>query len=162
MKYKYRFILEFIRVGFLLFFLLFAMHSYADPIGFSLIRANHTSECISSVGTSIIFNCECSSEIASLTSGPVRASGITFPDVPGSSLTINWTSGNGEKRVVFVKEGTGSITNPSNSTTYTASSTWYSKGSQLGSSGYYCVYNGTASTVSLTDLKDETLYTVLI
>jgi len=97
-------------------------------------------------------------------SGPptVQASGIVFSDVMGSTFTINWTNGNGAKRAVFVKEGTGAITNPSNLTTYTASATWFSKGSQLGSSGYYCVYNGTGSTVLLTDLKDETLYTVQI
>ena len=90
----------------------------------------------------------------------IQASGIVFSNVLGNSFTITWTNGNGEKRAVFVKEGSGAITNPVNSTTYTASASWFVKGSQLGSSGYYCVYNGTGNTVSVIDLKGNTQYTV--
>jgi len=73
------------------------------------------------------------------TAPTTQASSIIFSSVQASQMTIGWTNGNGAKRAVFVKEGTGAITNPSDNTTYTASTNWASKGTQLGASGYYCV-----------------------
>lgn len=91
-----------------------------------------------------------------------QASAITFPSVWGGELTINWTNGNASKRAVFVKAGSGAITDPVINTTYTASANWSSKGTQLGASGYYCVYNGTGSSVILTGLSPSVLYTVQV
>lgn len=91
-----------------------------------------------------------------------QASIITEFSKTTSSFTINWTSGNGEKRAVFVKEGTGAITNPSNNSTYTPSTDWSSKGTQLDISGYYCVYNGVGSSVTVTNLAKNQLYTIQI
>ncbi len=78
----------------------------------------------------------------------------------GDQLDISWTNGDGSSRAVFVKEESGAITNPSDNTTYSASSDWSSKGDQLGTSGYYCVYNGTGTSVSLTNTSSNTLYTI--
>jgi len=89
-----------------------------------------------------------------------QTSNITFPFVGISVAEIQWTKGNGDKRAVFVKEGTGTITDPENNTTYTASTNWDSKGTQLGISGYYCVYNGTEEMVSVISLTPGTTYTV--
>lgn len=91
-----------------------------------------------------------------------QASAIIFNDLSVSSFAINWTKGNGVRRAVFVKEGTGTITNPSNGSTYSASADWNSKGSQLGVSGYYCVYSGTESGVMLTNIRNNVLYSVQI
>ncbi|MGE5398021.1 MAG: GLUG motif-containing protein [Chitinophagales bacterium] len=91
-----------------------------------------------------------------------QASTLTFSNLMGTGMTINWTNGNGSSRAVFVKVGNGDITNPSDSSTYTASADWLSKGTQLGASGYYCVYNGTGSSVSLTNLSPGTSYTVQV
>lgn len=57
-----------------------------------------------------------------------------------------------------MKDGSGSITNPSDGTAYSASSNWNSKGTQLGSSGYYCIYDGTGNSVTLTNLAAGTTY----
>jgi uncharacterized repeat protein (TIGR02543 family) len=73
-------------------------------------------------------------------------------------MTTSWTNGSGGRRAVFMKAGSGVITNPSDGTAYTASSDWNSKGSQLGTSGYYCIYNGTGNSVSLTNLLASTTY----
>ncbi len=81
-----------------------------------------------------------------------QTSNITFSSVSKSSMIVNWTPGNGSGRVVFMKEGSGAITNPVNGTVYSANANWDLKGTQLGASGYYCIYNGTGSTVSLTNL----------
>ena len=89
-------------------------------------------------------------------------SAITFSNLSAGSLTLTWGIGNGTKRAVFMKENGGSITLPTDSTLYTASSNWAAKGSQLASSGYYCVYNGTGNTVTLTNLQAATSYTVRV
>lgn len=91
-----------------------------------------------------------------------QASNIGFPTIEQTSLVLDWTVGNADKRIVFVKQGTGAITNPSNFTTFTASTDWNAKGTQIGSSGYYCVYNGTGNTVTLTNLAANTQYTVYV
>ena len=91
-----------------------------------------------------------------------QASNITFSGVSSSGMKIDWTNGNGTSRAVFVKEGSGTITNPTNGITYTASANWNSKGTQLGTSGYYCVYNGTGTTVTLSNLLASTAYYVQV
>jgi len=79
-----------------------------------------------------------------------------------TTATLNWSNGNLTKRAVFVKEGTGAITLPTNGVTYSPilNSNWETKGDQLGSSGYYCVYNGTGTSVYLTHLYPGKTYTV--
>ena len=74
--------------------------------------------------------------------------------------SFNWSNGDPAGRIVFMKEGTGAITLPSNNTTYTASTNWLSPGTQLGSSGYYCIYAGSGTSVSLTGLYPGRTYTV--
>ncbi|MEI7420845.1 MAG: glycine-rich protein, partial [Prolixibacteraceae bacterium] len=91
-----------------------------------------------------------------------QASAIVFSAIQATQVTIDWTNGNGAKRAVFVKATTGAITNPVNLTTYTASADWSSKGTQLGLSGYYCVYNGTGSSVTMTGLTSGTTYIVQV
>ncbi|MFN3941986.1 MAG: T9SS type A sorting domain-containing protein [Flavobacterium sp.] len=93
-----------------------------------------------------------------------QTNNISFSSVTSSSFTVNWTNGNGNNRAVFVKEGAqGTISNPVDGEVYTASSNWNSgtpSATQLGTSGYYCVYNGNSNTVSLTNLNPETTYWV--
>ena len=92
----------------------------------------------------------------------IQSSAIVFSSVTNTTMTVSWTIGDGGQRVLFVKGGTGAITNPTDGTTYTASSNWSSKGTQLGSSGYYCVYNGPNASVSLSNLSPATQYPVQI
>jgi hypothetical protein len=89
-----------------------------------------------------------------------QANTITFSSVGGSSMTVNWNRGDGEKVAVFLKEANGaSSQQPSDGTKYTASTFWGSKGTQIGSTGYYCIYNGTGTSVALTGLSAATAYT---
>jgi hypothetical protein len=96
------------------------------------------------------------------TAPTTQASSILFSGVTANTMTVGWTNGNGSNRTVFMKEESGAITNPSDGTTYTASSDWNSKGTQLGSSGYYCVYNGSSNTVNLSNLLENTTYWIQI
>lgn len=95
-------------------------------------------------------------------SATTQASAITFSNVQSNQLCISWTNGTADKRIVFVKEGSGVFSNPVNNTTYTASSDWGGKGTQISSSGYYCVYNNTGSSVTVTNLSANTIYTVQV
>ena len=92
----------------------------------------------------------------------VQSNGIDFSNVTATGMQISWTNGNGANRAVFVKQGSGTITNPTDGSTYTASPDWNNKGTQLGTSGYYCVYNGSGSTITLTNLLASNIYYVRI
>ncbi|MEI6143258.1 MAG: BspA family leucine-rich repeat surface protein [Mariniphaga sp.] len=125
----------------------------------SVTYGNDLFVAVSNNGTNRVMTSDCSAPVVVPTT---QASAINFTSLAGTSFTINWTNGNGSNRAVFVKEGIGSITNPGDNTTYTASPNWNVKGTQLGASGYYCVYNGTASTIAITNLSISTQYTVQV
>lgn len=95
----------------------------------------------------------------SITAPTIQASNVNFSMVMMNQITINWTRGNGSNCVVFVKEVTiGVPGNPTDGNTYSASTNWSSQGTQLGSTGYFCVYNGTGGSVTLTNLLSSTNY----
>ena len=89
----------------------------------------------------------------------VQASGVTFANTTNTSITISWTNGNGSARAVFVKAASSGSPSPVNSTTYTANTSFASR-TQIGSTGWYCVYNGTGTTVPVTGLSSGTAYQV--
>ncbi|MFZ4456049.1 MAG: PKD domain-containing protein [Bacteroidales bacterium] len=82
------------------------------------------------------------------------------PSPTFTTATINWSNGSRAKRVVFMKEGVGAISNPVDGTTYRASANWGSKGDQLASSGYYCIYNGTGTSVRVINMYPGRTYTI--
>jgi hypothetical protein len=83
-------------------------------------------------------------------------------NITSNSATISWTSGNGAKRVVFVENPSAFAAAPANNSTYTASADWSTKGTRIGTSNYYCVYNGTGNSVTLTNLTPDATFTVRI
>ncbi|PJA95572.1 MAG: hypothetical protein CO129_11085 [Ignavibacteriales bacterium CG_4_9_14_3_um_filter_34_10] len=93
----------------------------------------------------------------------IQAQNITCTTVSKNQITFDWTDGNGEKRVVFIKQATSGLASPVNGTTYTAN-TVYGSGSQIGTSGWYCVFNGTTHTdgIIITGLTQETEYRVMV
>jgi hypothetical protein len=103
---------------------------------------------------------------SSVSEPTTQATNVAFSNVLSNSFTTSWTNGDGSNRAVFVKEGTqGSITNPVDGEVYTASSNWNNgspSGTQLGTSGYYCVYNGNGNSVNLTNLNPNTTYWVQV
>ena len=91
----------------------------------------------------------------------IQATNISFSTLSSSSISLSWTKGNGNKRVVFIKDTTSGTPSPVNDITYTANDT-FGKGSQIGSSGWYCVYNGNGSTTSIKGLPYRTCWSVLV
>ena len=104
-----------------------------------------------------------STSAPTLSSEPTtQADTVAFTSVGSSAMTVGWNNGNGNRRAVFMKETAGTITNPSDGVAYTASANWSSKGTQLGTSGYYCIYDGTGSSVALTNLASNTNYVMQV
>ncbi|MCX6251956.1 MAG: SprB repeat-containing protein, partial [Bacteroidetes bacterium] len=88
---------------------------------------------------------------------PTQAHNIVFTNVLPTSMQADWTRGNGANCAVFVKQASSGLATPSDNTTYTGNASFVS-GTQIGSSGWYCVYNGTATTVTVTDITPGLAY----
>jgi gliding motility-associated-like protein len=91
----------------------------------------------------------------------VQATNVTFTNTTGTSTTASWTNGNGSSRAVFLYTGTSGSPLPVNFSTYIANPA-FGTGTQIGSSGWYSIYNGTASTVDITGLNPATQYQLMV
>jgi hypothetical protein len=89
----------------------------------------------------------------------IQATNVLISGHTSTSLTLNWTNGNGLQRIVIVKAGTVDGL-PVDNTTYTASST-FGSGSQIGT-GNYVVYKGTGTSVTITGLSGNTDYYIRV
>lgn len=80
--------------------------------------------------------------------------------VSGSEVTLDLIEGNGDKRAVFVKAGTSGTAPVVDNTTYTANSA-FGLGTQIGNTGWYCVFNGTATnSFTVSGLTGSTAYRI--
>jgi hypothetical protein len=91
----------------------------------------------------------------------IQASSVSFPLIIQTSATVNWTRGDGINCAVFIAQTTTGSASPDNFTTYTAN-TQYASGSQIGSTGWYCIYNGSGTSVTVTGLTNYTAYRVMV
>lgn len=73
-----------------------------------------------------------------------------------TSISINWTSGNGSKRIVTCALSSSATSLPVTGGTYTQNST-FGAGSNLGN-GNYCIYNGTSYGCNAFGLSPNTSY----
>ena len=87
------------------------------------------------------------------------ASAIVFSNVTETSMTVSWTNGNGTRRLVIVRQGGSVVTDPTNFTSYTASSDWNS-GSPTGTAiGLgFVAYDGTGNSFTITNLDEPGTY----
>jgi PKD repeat protein len=95
------------------------------------------------------------SSFISSTSYPAYALKVTYTG--GKESTLTWSRGNGENCIVFMKEGASGSALPADNNSYTASAT-FKTGSQIGTSGWYCVYKGIESSIHITGLNANTDY----
>ncbi len=97
------------------------------------------------------------------TVGPptTQATYVTFTNTTKTTTTANWTNGNGTSRAVFVAAATSGSPAPVDFTNYNANAA-FGSGDQIGSTGWYCVYNGVASSVNVTGLTAGTTYQVMV
>ena len=85
----------------------------------------------------------------------IQATNITFSNVQSNSMTLNWSRGDGQYNIVWMKVGSSGSLTLSQNAPYTANST-FSAGTY--NSGWYCVYSGTESSVTVTNLQPNTAY----
>ncbi|MFH1319613.1 MAG: GEVED domain-containing protein [Bacteroidota bacterium] len=79
----------------------------------------------------------------------------------GTSITVNWTNGNGTAgRIVVARLTATANAEPTEGTSYTADPA-FGSGTQIGTANYV-VYKGTAATVNVTGLTCNTDYTFLV
>ncbi len=104
-----------------------------------------------------------SASTANFCSPATQALNITSSNIQTSQFDFNWTDGTGSKRAVFIKATNTGTASPVNNTTYTAN-TVFTSGTQIGATGWYCVFNGTthASAITVTGLSASTIYRVMV
>jgi PKD repeat protein len=90
-----------------------------------------------------------------------QAGGLTLKNKGGKEACFFWTRGNGDNCIVFVKAGTSGTAVPQEYITYSASSA-FGSGSQIGTTGWYCVYKGSLNNVKITALNALTDYIVQV
>ena len=95
--------------------------------------------------------------VATISTPTVGASSVQISNLTSKTATISWKNGNGLARAVFVREyDSGTVTLP-DGVFYTAN-TQFGSGSQAVNSGWYCVYNGTDTTVNVSGFTFGTGY----
>ena len=97
--------------------------------------------------------------IFSASAPTTQASNVGFTNTTMSSTTLGWTRGNGNNCAVFMAAASSGTASPGDATTYSASTT-FSSGDQIDATGWYCVYNGTGTSVDLSGLSAGTTYRV--
>jgi hypothetical protein len=86
----------------------------------------------------------------------VAAKSITITSSQAKSLKLSWVCGSGAYRAVFLKKGTDGFAVPGDMITFKAGP--FEQGSQIGDSGWFCVYNGPACNTEITGLSIATEY----
>jgi PKD repeat protein len=93
-------------------------------------------------------------------SDEIQAKELKLLKSEGTGLSISWSHGSGQKRIVCVKEGTGGTVLPVNHNSYIGN-TEFGLGTPIGT-GWYCVYNGIENNVAITGLKSLTSYSIKV
>lgn len=88
------------------------------------------------------------------------ASNLYFTDVGAADMTLHWTSGDGARRLVVMREGSSIDSLPADTFDYTANAL-FGAGSELGS-GNFVVYRGAGDQVTVTGLTEGALYHVAV
>ncbi|MBI9059940.1 MAG: hypothetical protein JEZ01_19400, partial [Labilibaculum sp.] len=114
-------------------------------------------------GTGEIYNTDTATDnpMNQRTATVIQASEISFSNVVANSMTVNWANGTGTRRLAFIKPTLTGTPTPVNNTTYTANSS-YGLGDPIGTTGWYCIYNGTGTTVDVSNLASNTDYKVMV
>lgn len=91
----------------------------------------------------------------------VQASNIVTSNITDTSMTINWTNGNGGNRVVVVHSASATTIAPTDSRNYNASTDV--RTAQTTGSGNYVVFNGTGSgPINIIGLQAGITYTISV
>ncbi|MEO6254082.1 MAG: T9SS type A sorting domain-containing protein [Ferruginibacter sp.] len=87
---------------------------------------------------------------------PLTQSSITIGTVTTNSIVVNFSGGDGAKRILLAHLTIPVNSDPVDGTTYTANAV-FGSGTQIGT-GNYVVYAGTGNTVTVTGLSPSSIY----
>jgi gliding motility-associated-like protein len=90
----------------------------------------------------------------------IHSSSLNFRNVTCHGFTLDWVAGNGDSRVVWIREGKAIDVVPIKDETYNANAN-YGDGAVIGTD-IYTVYAGTSNSVTVTGLTKGTTYHVAI
>lgn len=93
---------------------------------------------------------------ATLSPPTISASNMTFSSVTNNSMNVNWTNGNGSRRLMVAKAGAPVDADPENLKSYFGSGS-FGSGTHLGN-GNYVMYNGNGSSAALTAMQPGVTY----
>ena len=92
----------------------------------------------------------------------ITASALTVVEQKPDAVDVKWTRGSGSANVVFASASNSSgMPVPESGITYVANPE-LGKGTQIGHSDWYCVYNGYDAKVSLTGLSPSSKYLLAV
>jgi hypothetical protein len=86
-----------------------------------------------------------------ITAPTVSASSLSFSNITNTSVTLNWTKGNGGRRIVIARLTSNPAIVPTHLNDYLSSS-FFGMGQQTGNNNF-CVYNDSGNTVTVTGLS---------
>lgn len=92
---------------------------------------------------------------------PEPATNILISAANATDFNISWQRGNGTNCAVFIKQTQTGEPLPIDNTSYTANAS-YSAGSQIGTSGWYCVYKGAGTSVTVTNTNTILLHRAMV
>ena len=117
------------------------------------VRAYATNDAGTSYGSSVMFTTQ--------TTPTVQARDVEFTEITSSQMDVSWTRGNGSNCIAFMKQTSGGTSSPIDNNSFDANPV-FGDGTQIGSSGWYCVYKGTNDGVTVTGLEGGTTYLVFV
>ena len=86
----------------------------------------------------------------------IQTTNAGFTNITNNSVTVNWSNGNGTRRLIVAREATTAAVEPVNSTPYAGNSA-FGSGAVVGA-GNYSIYNSTGTGTNITNLKQGTQY----
>jgi len=95
---------------------------------------------------------------STLTNPTIQASNITFSNVLGSSMTVNWTNGDGEGRLLIARANSPVDVEPQDLVNYSHSSSSFGDASNEIGTGNYVLYRGPEVSDLITNLEPNTTY----
>lgn len=89
-----------------------------------------------------------------------QANNMLFSNITGNSVNVSFTTGNGARRIILVKEGSAVNADPVDLQSYGGNNT-FGTGTQIGS-GNYVLYSSSGNSTSFTNLSPGRTYHVAI
>jgi hypothetical protein len=89
---------------------------------------------------------------------PIQTRNVIAFNVTADLSDIEWTNGDEDQRVVFIKAGSDGLVAPVDNKTYHANSTF---GAGDEENGWYCIYNGMDNSMTVTGLSANTMYRIM-